>query len=286
MAVHESSVFGLSRDGRLIEFEEDSEIFRDHKHPKDTPLLPVEGVAFLPITRQDGSIFLITQKGTLVEWRTKIHKDFNPLFGLPRWINHGAPQGMEGGERVISPISGMIAGHALRIFGISNKGKVYEWRKTMFDIDRRSRELKPVFEEQWAHHGMPNGVPLLANGFPVVTKYGVFLERQDHLLSRLYLTSNKLVKVKVTSAEEDAQIATIPKSESWAWQMHPLPTELGGDPQTAVNITLVPSPTSLCRRPKVTKVPDHKAYYEDGVQKLKPKPNLRIVEGLVGLASY
>jgi len=218
--VHEHSVFAITSDGRLVEFDEkgrDQEsTWHDHGHPtlksksRRGQLAAVEGLAYLSSNKQDSSLFLLTKQGDLVEWQTKFHKSFKKLFGFPRWLNHESPANS---RRLFSPVSGMVAGKAFRIFVTSLDGRVHEWRMPSFDLERRSHGWPAVFKKQWVDHGIPGDTPVQPNTALSVTKFGIFAHRQDGQLARLYIKNQKLIRVKISSGEGHMNMATVPKTE-------------------------------------------------------------------------
>eukprot|EP00472_Partenskyella_glossopodia_P001086 CAMPEP_0197543180 /NCGR_PEP_ID=MMETSP1318-20131121/68102_1 /TAXON_ID=552666 /ORGANISM="Partenskyella glossopodia, Strain RCC365" /LENGTH=269 /DNA_ID=CAMNT_0043102497 /DNA_START=634 /DNA_END=1443 /DNA_ORIENTATION=- len=189
-------------------------------------LRPVEGLALGLENGQDTSLFLVTNAGHLVEFRTKYHKSFNSIFGLPSWTHHGKPFNSK--TPFSSPLVGMVAGSALRIFVSSQDGRLYEWRMAEHDLKRREHGLEEVFKKHWVNHGIPGSLAVSNLSAMAVTLFGVFAEREDGKLARLKITSQDLVHVKLPSPDGGSQIVGIPKREEWQWVLHKIPEEFGG----------------------------------------------------------
>ena len=141
------------------------------------------------------------------------------------WVRHGRCPN----ETLSSPLTASVAGHALRVFGVGESGNALEWRMPLFDMERRAAGLPAVFKKQWAVHGAPGGVPLRSGTAMAMSKFGLFAQRADGQLSRLYATKQEFVNVRVTDGQGELDaMARVPHKEAWSWALHALPTQLGG----------------------------------------------------------
>eukprot|EP00466_Bigelowiella_natans_P002913 jgi/Bigna1/70348/fgenesh1_pg.11_\ len=271
-SVKDSSVFGISAEGDLIEFNENGKnlrrTWRNHKHPPgNNRLAPFEGLAFVSpfvdetTATREVSIFLLSRGGDLVEFRSG------------HWIKHGKPSGKA--AKLSSPVVGMIAGSALRVFATSTEGHVYEWRMPSFNLEQRRSANRlsnyPMFRSTWIDHKHPrirrdgdddadggagggkSRRGRISRAALSINKFGIFAKTAGGELARLNIKSQRLAKLKMTTnvvilcyihfrvpwiydaqvtSSETTTFAVVPKEEYWEWVIHALPKEIGGEGTT------------------------------------------------------
>lgn len=158
----EGSVFAISADGRLFEYNLDSKAWDDRGSP-DTRLASYEGVALN--ARMTRGLFLVDRKGQFVVYSVDTRE----------WRVLGTP---ENGVSLNCPPTASQLGHMTYFFFIADDGAMYS-----YDLDMHSRD--DGINGRWTKHGLYRGkklrqervVALTSDIIYAMTENGAFVER-------------------------------------------------------------------------------------------------------------
>uniref|UniRef100_A0A7S4DMR3 Uncharacterized protein n=1 Tax=Lotharella globosa TaxID=91324 RepID=A0A7S4DMR3_9EUKA len=184
-----------------------------HRHPKDLPLAFMEALAIEPHNHNNGSLFMITKNGQLVEWR--IASKNEPTKGL--WIVHGIPRSKKGihkikkskkskgsesfkntklpsragegeGLKLMTAPMAIRSKHTVYLYSISNDHNLQE-----FQLASKPENGKKT-QSHWVTHVMPNRLAFVRG---VASRNTLWFQQEDGVLvERKILELNPTMRVQ------------------------------------------------------------------------------------------